>query len=56
MIILESTYEVETHTASLNIRYAATNDPVYITLYGSKGSSPEMQLNNTVKFTFDYGK
>ena len=56
MIILQSTYEAETHTASLNKKYATTSDPVYITLYGSKGSSPEMQLNNTVKFTFNYGK
>ena len=52
MITSESTYEVETYT-SLNKRYASTSDPVFITLHGSKGTSPEMRLHNTV---LDYGK
>ena len=55
MIISESAYQVETYTGRK--RYAATNDPVFITLHGSKGTSPEMRLTNSKKkFTFGSGK
>lgn len=42
-----ATYRVEVHTGNLNpLQGAGTDANVYITLYGTKGSSDELMLDN----------